>query len=402
MSVSKLFAGGVDGVAASGPSYKLTFAGTWSNVTDWYSLLLASTQGNIDLGTGAFNNLDITACFTYKNRVYIAATSRFLASDNDDPTAWETQDTGSTFIEFLSQYGYQDSIVVFSQLQGRLVVFGAKSIQIWNIDADPQNFGLVQVLDNAGTTASLSVQSIGDLDVVYLDETGFRSLLAKQTTLNADVDDIGTAIDALVQAAISNYDWSASCGIVDPATKAYWCFVKDTIYVLSRHRSSKISAWATFVPTDDAGVTFTPKKFVVYNKRVYCRGSRDSYTHALICYGGSGGNTYDSSVATMQTPWLDDKTPATLKQLEAINVVAKGKWTLSVASDPQSSTFTDVRIDGSPTSPSGLTDSSYDTGRTPISMRGTHFTVKAVSDSTNTGEAKMSALVLHYNKCEAL
>jgi hypothetical protein len=137
--------------------------------------------------------------------------------------------------------------------QGRLLVFGSRSIQIWLVNADPSQFSLSQVLDNIGTNAPLSVQQLGDYDIIFLDpSTGIRSLRAREVSLNAYVDDVGLPIDETIQAIIAGgTDVSSSAAIVDPQTKRYWVYINGTIYVLSRYLSSKITAWTTFVPSVD-------------------------------------------------------------------------------------------------------------------------------------------------------
>ena len=140
-------------------------------------------------------------------------------------------------------------------MQGRLVVLGRRHVQIWQTDADPANFANLQVLDNLGTLAPLSVHSLGQLDLIFLYDTGIRSLRTRAQDLNATPEDIGIAIDSLVQTKLDSCsadEKAAACGVVEPRTGLYWLFLKDTIYVLSYFPMSKITAWSTFDPTYQA------------------------------------------------------------------------------------------------------------------------------------------------------
>src|SRR5207245_816069 len=141
----------------------------------------------------------------------------------------------------------------------------------------------------------LSVHQRGDVDGLFLDDTGFRSLRTREVTLNAYIDDVGSSIDAIVQTALITTDGQPVCGIVEPTTKNYWCYLSGDIYVLSRHPAGKITAWSIYKAVGDDGVAFTPEKFVVFNGQVYCRSVEGN----LYKYGGDDNNTYDATVVTV-------------------------------------------------------------------------------------------------------
>ncbi len=413
------FGSGQTAIPGYGDRWLFGFSGTWSVVgpivPERWQILLATSEGNITLGIGNFSiNADLTlaipsatVALVYRERAYVGVVSQVNYSDNDNITGWEEQDPGAGFIRYLSQYGAQDAVVGLALIQGRVAFLGRRSIQIWNVDADPANFSLAQVLDNTGTFAKLSVQQQGDFDVIYLDDTGVRSLRTKEVTLGAYIDDIGSPIDEFIRTALdslSEIQKATSCGIVEPATKNYWLFVKDTLYVLSRHPSSKISAWSTYEPRGDDNQLFVPLKFVVLTGRVYLRGtsSFDSRDY-LYTYGGVDNTTYDQySQVTLKTPYLDDKRPGTMKQFAGLSVAKEGKWTVSIATDPQSNNYVDfLTAHGSATSPNVLADSTYDIGNVEAPLKGTHFSVKAISASISTSApVVLGALLLYYNPAE--
>ncbi len=392
------FSGGQDEVAGYGDKWIIGFGGTWI-VGDTWKITFVTTEGDFVVGYGNLGGETPTFCFTYRKRVYLAMGSRFNFSDNDDPTQWEIQGSGAGFIKYLSQLGGMDSVVCFGQMQGRLAVFARKTIQMWVADADPNNFSLVQTIENSGTVSKDSVKSIGDLDVVYLDDTGVRSLRAKEVTLNSTVDDVGAAIDKFVRDRIS--DGSTACAIVEPRTKDYWLFVKDIIFVLCRHPSAGVQAWATYEPKDAEGNVFTPEKFVVFDGIVYCRTRENTH----IVYGGLTGDTYDNTVAIVESPWLNDKTPGVHKIFDSLDVIWSGAWTLFGATNPKAlpapphpSAFTEIVRLGDGTNPNASMDSSYDTGVIRFPAQGTHIKIRAVSSNTSTKAAVFSAFSIHYNQ----
>lgn len=395
------FAGGTDTTPGWGDHWLITFAGTWVRNETW-SITITSTIGDATLGKGRvsriFTDGPPTCCGVMHNRVYVGFPSFFAFSETGDATGWDVQAPGSGTVPWLSYRGQQDSVQAFASFQGRLAIFGSLSIQFWSVDADPNNFANVQTLENVGTIAPLSVQSIGDLDVYFLDSPGIRSLRARETTLNAFSTGVGIPVDQSVRADIAEGDYATACSIVEPINKQYWLFLHDKIYVLSNFPESKVQAWSSFLPTYGAGQTaFTPKKFVVYNNRVYCRGTVAGADRLLV-YGGTNGTTYDGCPATMRLPWLDDKTPSTMKSAMGIDAAFQGEWTFKVGMDPYSGVLDTVLIDGSPTTPDSTKDSSFDKGRIPYNAIGTHYRFEATTSAAK--RCILSSLTFKYQKGE--
>lgn len=397
------FANGVSSTAGYGDRWLFNFTGTWVFNETW-QLIAAINGSNVIVGAGNVTlNGQPTACFTYKNRVYLANGAVFNFSDNAVPTEFEPQGPGAGFVLYLSELGQQDAVAAFGQIQGRLAVFARKSVQIWSVDANPANFSNPQTLDNVGTKYPLSVQNQGDYDCIFLDDTGVRSLRALEVTLNATIDDVGSSIDSFVAASQVGNN-SPVCSAVEPATKNFWIHINGTIYVLSRHKSSKVTAWSTYNPVGDDNTVFTPEKFIVYNGRVYCRGT-NGY---LYSYGGANGTTYDPSALSQpsfQTAWNNDKRPGTVKKFQAIDFVMAGNWTIYADSNPSNNKqFSDKIYDGgvnpnSTVTPTDILDSSYDLGIIECPISGTHisFQVTCNNQSTTT-PAQFSSIAAHYNE----
>lgn len=386
---------GTASVPAFGSKTKVRFGGTWVAGDSWTTRFVSTLSGNFTLGKGNIAGQVYTCGFKLRDRVFVGFDNSFaLSSIVDAPTLWEEQNAGAAVIEFVSQFGPQNTVTAFASLQGRLVVVGEQSIQIWQPDADPNLFSLQQTLDNTGTSSPLSVQNIGDLDVLYLDITGIRSLRAKEITLNAEVNDVGTPIDLLIRAALLGYDLSGVCAIVEPVTRQYWIYINGTIYVLSKHSESKITAWSTFLATySSAGVqtAFTPQKFVVHNSQVYARASN----RKIYLYGGSDNNTYDNAQVIIETSWMDLKDPGVGKQATGVGAAFKGNWKIEVGMDPIAGTLTEVVNQGSTTSPNTTADSTFDIGNIGYSGYGTHFKFKATSGANSTSK-KFSKVMLKY------
>ena len=133
-------------------------------------------------------------------------------------------------------------------------------------------------------------------------------------------------------------------------------------------------------------IVFVPTKFVVYQGQVYVRGTATINGVAgdyLIAYGGG----YDSSVATVTSPYLPLRQPKTDKVAENIDVAITGKWQLAVSLDQASGLFETV---GSLTAPT------YDGGKVAIGADGSHFAFKLVSTDNNA--AKVSEVGLEFEE----
>jgi hypothetical protein len=257
------FTDGVDPVTAYGQKSELNVIGSWVEGDTWKLELTSTLTGDATFGHGWLDASEVTYGLTFQNRVYLACGTKVnfsglansLALGSGDVTGWNEQNVGAGFFSTTSRYGSQDSVVSFATYQGSLVLFCANQVQIWTVTSDPAQFNLTQVLTNTGTKAKLSVCSYGDLDVFYLDANGIRSLRPRETSLNAYVEDIGTPVDTLVQAKLASCTTeqvAAACGVVDPVSKRYILFIKDTFYVLSNFPRSEIMAWSTYLASANA------------------------------------------------------------------------------------------------------------------------------------------------------
>lgn len=381
--------GGAAATAGTGEQHDFTIGGTWVS-GDLVSVIFTDnlTGAQFLAGAGNISGKTPTFAFTFKDKEYILADARAYFSIVGDPTNFNTiSELTNGFVEMSDQYATPDNLIAMTSFQGRLVFFSRQGVQIWTCPADPTEWSLNQVFEFIGTRSPNSVKTVGDFEVLFLDETGIRSLRVRDNTLNAFPEDLGSPIDEIVQAklvASSDAQKDAACAIVEPTSKRYWLFLKDTLYVLSSFPSSKILAWSKYLCTYSNGgvqTAFVPEKFVIFQGQIYARAG-----DAFFRYGGTDNNTYDNVVARVELPWLDNKTPATRKVSKGIDVVMSGAWTLSAGMDPESGIL-DTIFSG--------TTQSFDKGKVPYSSQGTHFKLKAVT--TGSTAAKMSSLIFKYD-----
>lgn len=390
-------ANGVAGVTGVGKTYRVELTtdggGSWV-VGDTITLTFLHTLTGFieEVGFGNVSGQQPTFCLTFKDKVYVLAGSLTFFSELSDPTSWNNPEgVGNGFVNLVNYYSSPEALQAIATYQGRLAFFSRTTTQIWNVEQDPAAWSLVQTLPNIGTVAPRSVQSLGDLEVFFVADSGIRSLRARETVLNAIVTDIGSPVEPLVQPllqAMTDTEKLGICGVVEPSANRLWEYIDGVIWVLSYFPSNKITAWSKYLPTYElAGVqtTFVPTQFTTHKGQVYARAG-----DALYLYGGSDNNTYDNARCDFELPWLDYKTPGTFKQTNGLDVGFQGAWQFEASCDPQSGIASVVYTGNNPT---------FLTGKKPWSMRGTHFKIKG--HTTGSTYARVSTTIAHYELCEA-
>ena len=390
-------AGGISSTPSYGTTWRVTIGGTWA-ANDTYTFNITDDVNTYSLGAGRVTKVVPVAALTLNNRVHFLAGQTWYGSDNGDPTGWEQQTAGAFAIQLASQTQMPENLVALAPYQGRIAIASRRTVQIWIIDANPANITQQQVLANIGTFAPLGMQSIGDLDVLIPSDSGVRSLRVRDSSLNAFVADLGSAIDSLIQAVVAGTSASTlagACAVVDPIANRYWLFLpgSNTLYVLSYFPSSKIVAWSTYVVTTlvtGAQANVTPVKMVVYNGQVYMRGTRGGNSYIFV-YGGNNGTTYDNTVAIMQTPFFDMKRPANNKNAQGVDVDVQGTWQVAATAD---------WIDGTLiVADAGATQATFDQGWVSFTSEGTHFSMEL--RTTGSTAASVASAILHYSMGES-
>lgn len=255
---TKSMLGGADSYAGQGAVWTATVTGTWST-GDYYTLVFTNiiTGVSMTLGRGTLTGLVPSYALTYRNKLNVLCSQTWAFSAIGQPTIFNSPEaTGNGYVTLSDAYSESDNAQAIVPYQGRLAVLGQNNIQIWQVDADPLNYQLLQILENIGTVAKLSAVAFGELDVFFLHRTGLRSLRVRDASNNAYLSDVGSPVDFLVQASLASASATqkaAACAVMEPNRSQYWCFLYDTIYVLSYFPQMKITAWSTFKPTYQSG-----------------------------------------------------------------------------------------------------------------------------------------------------
>lgn len=326
-------AGGVTAVAAVAQVSKVVLAGTYAaaDAKDIFTIIVNGAsyvaQGQAS-GTGTY-------AFVYKTREYFPAGSLLeysaINTANDMTTAGAAAGTG--FINVANDTDGTEPLSSLAAYRSNVATFSRKTIRVYSINTDATLNTFLQTLDNSGAIAPRSVLSYGDTDVFYLDETGIRSIRARDVTNAAFVDDVGSAIDTLIS------DWVTSLSedvvfkavsVIEPIDSRFMMAIGGRIFVRSYFPSSKIEAWSYYEPG------FTVTDFVRTKRKLYCRD-----TGTIYLYGGATGTTYPASgeqTVTVELPFVTGGTPATFKYWTAFDMACQGVWQVDMLVDPDDET----------------------------------------------------------------
>lgn len=359
--------------------------------------IVITVGGNVTVGSvqAMSGGADSEATFvpgtfvkTIGSRVHSVSGPNEHFSGISAPTKWTTDTTGAGFIDMSTQASGSETLTALAKYQQFIAVFAERVTQIWYFDSDPSLNAQKQVLNNTGTASPRSVTQFGDNDLFYLDESGVRSLKARDASNAAATTDIGVPIDTLIIEKLSQLttdEREKIVGLIEPQDGRFWLVILDQIFVFSFFSGAKISAWTTYSPgiwEDDAAVPFSVDDAVVFRRRVYLRAGDTIYV-----YGGlSNDVTYDETEAEAWLPYLDGNAPAHTKELSGVDLAIEGTWQMRLAMKPQDIDTSDLI--------GTFDETTYTLDKIPANHASTHFSPRFKSKGT--GPAKLGAALLHY------
>lgn len=314
------------------------------------------------------------------SKIYFVSDSDTVFSGVGTPTSFNTDTTGAGFIDMAAEAAGSEHLTALARYNQYVAIFAGRTTQIWYMDPDPDLNKQIQVLYNTGTFAPGSVTQFGDHDLFYLDETGIRSMRARDASNSASTDDVGVPIDTLIidkLQTMSLADRLKVFGLIEPSEGRFWLCMLDTIFVFSYFSGSSINAWTTYKPG------FNIDGAAIFNQKVYLRSGDDVYV-----YGGFGAvPVYDGTQAEAWLPYLDAGEPATPKKITGIDIAAQGTWQIALAMDPSVQASSEVVAVASGTTYLGPN----------ITAAGQCNHVSPRFKSIGSGPAVLGAAVIHHD-----
>ena len=317
----------------------------------------------------------------FGSRMYAISGGVWHKSAIGDPTEWNGG-IGSGFTNLATYAAKSGALIALEAYLSSLAIFSELAIQIWAVDADPDNDAHAQTLLNTGAVARRSPEGYGS-DVFYLSNAGIRSLRPRDSSNAAVVADIGSPVDPLVSVqlhALTATQVDDAFSIVEPDDERFWMIVDQTIYVFSFFPEKKISAWSTYKPE----LAFS--HMAVSSKRVYARAG-----DIIYLYGGAANATYTTKDVTVRIPYTDVKKPATEKIWEGFDMHASGAWGIEAGNNPSDTT----QLETVATLLTGIT---FEDPMVPLDGNTTHITIQL--KHTGGGYASLSKVALHFSEDE--
>ena len=333
-----------------------------------------------------------TFAYTSTEKMHSINKSVVHFSDINLPMAYDPTGpgAGAGFINMANHVTGSEEVVAAAVYFNSHGFFTRSNIQIWNLDPDPDYNAREQTLQNTGAVAPQSVVAYGN-DVVYLSNTGVRSLQIRDSSRAANVNDIGTSIDPLLQELIANnrQDTQEAQAIVDPLTQRYYLSIGEDIYIFNFFPGNDVNAWTKSEPG------FKVEQFDTRELRIVCRAGDSIYqlggpTGANgVCptnrYGTRGSS--DNVQADIITPFIDAGDPSRFKLEKGLDLAIEGEWDVYLLTDPKDLTV-QLPI-------CTLNESTFKIGRLPLDGYGTHFAFRFVSRGYQ--YARISKILQHFD-----
>ena len=317
---------------------------------------------------------------TYGTKMYAVLGKYIYFSCVGNPQFWTNVDphVGAGFINLSTQDSGGEALVSLEIYYDKLSIFSSEASQLWSMDTDPLQNVLDQVLRGAGTITPQGSLQYGSGDVLYLSQTGIRSIKARDASNSGAVSDIGSPVDFEIQNiynARGKAYFAAARALLEPIVGRFWMIFNDQIFVLSYFPGPKITAWSRYT------LPFNVDYAAACGGHIFLRSG-----NALYAYGGSDGNTYDATVAEVRLPYHDMSKPGNNKIFEALDMTVQGSWRVANSFD-----FNNPDVEetlGMFTTPT------WRTGRASFTGDSSHFSLRFYT--TDTGPALLSNAAVHY------
>ena len=122
----------------------------------------------------------------------------------------------------MNQNGSNDTAVL-NIYRSALVSFSSTTFQNWQVDPDPANMALLDVMEGIGSTWQQAAQPVAK-DLFYLAALGVRTVGISAGSTNLVNGDVGMPIDPLVRASVKEAiaDAVEPRGLYYPSLGQYW------------------------------------------------------------------------------------------------------------------------------------------------------------------------------------
>jgi hypothetical protein len=201
------------------------------------------------------------------------------------------------------------------------------NIEIWDVDPDPELNSLFQNLSNFGTDYNNTAQPLGT-DMLFLTESGVRSLGSREGFANFEDTSLGSPIDDVVVAAIAESEHQPVSTLYT-TNGQYWVAIGNRIFVWTWSRNGKVKAWAEFETTSPV------RYFTQLRGNLYMRTENDNILVVSKNRFTDFSGDYEVDIGFL---YQSLKSIGVMKQMLGFDLVMKGEAEVSFGFDSRTVT----------------------------------------------------------------
>lgn len=323
------FIGGNDAQPSKSKIVRFTIGGEYKEDAVYQIVLNAQA-----FAKGEFSRAQCDYIRPFGRRLWSVFGERISFSALDDATVWVPADDGDLeapigagFLRVDTQTSTAQKVKALVPYAEALTAICQGTIGFINVDPDPDNIGIPELIETTGTRFPLSCRQQGSRDILYMSSSGIRSIKSRVSYDAPFIDDVGSFIDKLVSPVLKEIGRNSEDSVVnapDEEGRSIF-FVRDKAYVLSFFPNEEIQAWSEWqLPGVVSHVAWTSQ-----SERLWIRCGNRCYL-----YGGISGDVYDNSEVLIETSYVL-LSPVDDKPLEMIYVDIENKWDIDFLYDPR-------------------------------------------------------------------
>ena len=308
---------------ANGFRYEVTTAGTTGGAEPTWPTTSGATvvDGTVTWTCRSFAVTDTNCPHTKQvtkrqQKMYAANGSNVNYCKTGDCRDWTTSSDAGFLPAGLQATG-SDQVTMVGQFQSNLVVGFSDSAQVWTVSSDPSANALTGTVENVGTLFHRSARALSG-DLLFLSQSGFRSMSLLSLTNNLQDSDVGNPIDKLVTAEVVAADDPLS--VYYPKLGQWWCINGSRVYAYSFSKTAKLTAWSVY------DFPWTIDDATVLNQQLYVRTGNDVYKITPDVFKDGA---LSIPLVDVQMYYQDAGRPGVLKQFTGLRTTGVGSPTVS-------------------------------------------------------------------------
>lgn len=395
-------------------------AAMFDETTATWSKAVFTVPGGLGGAYSSVTRTDITDANMPNSGLMVTIGQRVFAISDDgqnvrfcavgDVDDWTTAGNAG-FLPVSQHFGSGQRAYGLGAYQGKLAVFTERSVQLWTVDPDPTAMAIDNVVDGIGTRHHGSIVSLNG-DLLFLSDTGVRSLTTLQNSLFPSDVDVGLPVNSitrtspLVGGTATIPPYSTVLAVSALPFKQYWIAAPDDWtfqtgveygwLAWSFSRQAKLNAWSW------NGAGGSPRAKVTgwasLGNRMFLRTDKEPYLLVMTpdVYGSEAVETGASALCAMTTQWLDFGKPGRRKAITGIDFDGKNILTISISTsaggDRNGQLLGSLQVGDAQ---GGWT---YSGELLPFEGDGTEFRVSFSGGVT--GELQLNKMTIHYTEVE--